>query len=263
MIKACFNSKHCKLTIILYYAPTNDSDKEDKEDWYEQLQQAVPKVQQHDMLLIIGDMNAKVNADNSNCERAMGKHGCSVVNDNGELLVDFCLNNNCVIGVPSLHTETSTSSHRNHLMVKVKKSHQIDSIIINGKWRRFLQDVRVCRGADSYSDHLQKLHRAMPHSWCRKQLDVTCPVTKQEFILKLRNRFGESADTLWESDHETTNTWDTIKKTYVEVATKVLGHKKKNHKEWLTPRIWKKIKDRKQLKIKMLSTKSPRFQQQV
>ena len=43
-------------------------------------------------------MNAKVGAENSNSERAMGKHGCGVMNDNGERLVDFCLNNNCVIG---------------------------------------------------------------------------------------------------------------------------------------------------------------------
>ena len=32
IMKARFNSKHCKLTIILCYASTNESDKEDKED---------------------------------------------------------------------------------------------------------------------------------------------------------------------------------------------------------------------------------------
>jgi len=64
IMKAPFNSKHCKLTIILCYAPTNESDKDDKEDWYEQLQKAVAKVPQHDMLLIIGDMNAKVDSEN-------------------------------------------------------------------------------------------------------------------------------------------------------------------------------------------------------
>ena len=62
-------------------------------------------------------------------------------------------------------------------------------------------------------------------------------------------------------DQETTNKWDTIKKTYVEVATKVLGHKKNSHDEWLTLGIRKKIEERKQLKI--LSTKSPMLQQQV
>ena len=93
--------------------------------------------------------------------------------------------------------------------------------------------------------------------------DSHLPVTKQEFILELRNRFSALTDTSEETDHDATNKWDTIKKTYVDVATKVLGHKKKNHKEWLTPETWKKIEERKQLKIKMLSTKSARLQQQV
>ena len=250
----------------------NESDKEDKEDWYEQLQQAAAKVPQHDMLLIIGDMNAKVGYDNSNCERAMGKHGCGVMNDNGERLVDYCLNNNYVIGGTIL-------AHRDIHKLTWKSpdgrtSNQIDHIIINGKWHRSLQDVRVCRGADIYSDHYLvtarvklKLHKVVPESQRRKQLDVTrlsCPVTKQEFVLELRNRFNNAlTDTSEETDHDATNKWDTIKKTYVEVATKVLGHKKKNHKEWLTPETWKKIEERKQLKIKMLSTKSARLQQQV
>ena len=125
----------------------------------------------------------------------------------------------------------------------VLTSNQIDHIIINGKWRRSLQDVRVCRGADIYSDHYLvtarlklKLHKVVPESQRRKQLvtRLACPVTKQEFVLELRNRFNALTDTSEETDHDATNKWDTIKKTYVEVATKVLGHKKKNHKEWLT-----------------------------
>ena len=215
------------------------------------------------MLLIIGDKNAKVGAENCNCERAMGKHGCGVMNDNGERLVDFCLNN-CVIG-------GTIFAHRDIHKLTWKSrdgrtSNQISNIIISGKWRMSLQDVRVYRGADIYSDHYLvtariklKLHRVVPQSQCRKHQDVTkltCPVTKQEFVLELRNRFSALADTQGESDHKTRNKWDTTKKTYVEAATKVLGHKKKNHKEWLTPGTWKMTEERKQLKIKMLSPKS-------
>ena len=76
VIRARFNSKHCKFTIIQCYALTNEADQEDKDDWYIALQQAVSKVPQHYRLLIIGDMNAKV-----------GKHGCGVINDKGERLV--------------------------------------------------------------------------------------------------------------------------------------------------------------------------------
>ena len=49
LIKARFNSKYCKLTII-HYAPTNDSEDDMKEEWYDQLQAAVSKVPQHDDL---------------------------------------------------------------------------------------------------------------------------------------------------------------------------------------------------------------------
>ena len=80
--------------------------------------------------------------------------------------------------------------------------------------------------------------------------------------MELRNRFSALTDTSEETDHDATNKWDTIKKTYVDVATKVLGHKKKNHKEWLTQETWEKIEEWKQLKTKMLSTKSTKLQQQ-
>ena len=50
------------------------------------------------MLVILGDMNAKVGQDNTTSERGIGKNGCGVINENGQRLVDFCLNNNCVIG---------------------------------------------------------------------------------------------------------------------------------------------------------------------
>ena len=50
-IKARFNSKYNKLTIIQCYAPTNDSEVEVKEAWYKQLQAVVTKVPQQDMLM--------------------------------------------------------------------------------------------------------------------------------------------------------------------------------------------------------------------
>ena len=76
LIKARFNSKYYKLTIIQCYAPTDDSEDDMKEEWYDQLQASVSKVPQHDILLIIGDMNAKTGSDNIDREQAMWREVC-------------------------------------------------------------------------------------------------------------------------------------------------------------------------------------------
>ena len=73
LIRVRLNSKYYKLTILQCYAPTNKAEEEVKEDWYLQLQKVVSKVPQHDILLLTGDMNAKVGTNNSNNERAMGR----------------------------------------------------------------------------------------------------------------------------------------------------------------------------------------------
>ncbi|EDO30030.1 predicted protein, partial [Nematostella vectensis] len=139
------------LTIIQCYAPTNEADDEAKDDWYKHLTQVISRVPRHDMLLVIGDLNAKVGTDNTNYERAMGVYGCGTMNNNGERLADFCLNNDLEIGGTifphkNIHKLTWRSPDGRTL-------NQIDHIIINGKWRRSLLNVRVYRGADASSDH--------------------------------------------------------------------------------------------------------------
>ena len=104
-----------------------------KEDWYEQLQAEVAKVPQHDMLLVMGDMNGKIGSDNTDRERAMGSQGCGTINNNDEILVNFCLNNSCVIGGTIfqhkyIHKLTWKSPDG-------KTVNQIDHVVINNKWR--------------------------------------------------------------------------------------------------------------------------------
>ena len=86
LIRARFNSTHSKLTILQCYLPTNEAEDDDKDHWYEELQAAVRKVPVHDVLLVMGDMNARVGSDNTNFERCMGNHGCGIMNDNGRVL---------------------------------------------------------------------------------------------------------------------------------------------------------------------------------
>lgn len=51
-----------------------------------------------DIFIIIGDFNVKIGNDNIGRERIMGREGLGVMNENGEMFVDFCVFNDLVIG---------------------------------------------------------------------------------------------------------------------------------------------------------------------
>lgn len=79
------------------YAPTNDADEGTKEDFYGKLQEVAEQVHKHDMLIITGDMNAKVGNLVNGPGRVMERHGLGTVNDHGERLKEFCDFNEMVI----------------------------------------------------------------------------------------------------------------------------------------------------------------------
>jgi len=58
------------------------------------------------MIVVMGDLNAKVGNNTANREEVMGNHGVGVMNDNGERLCDFCSTNGLVLtGTFFLHKE--------------------------------------------------------------------------------------------------------------------------------------------------------------
>ena len=84
--------------MLVCCAPTEDANAEVKDAFYDQLQTAVESVHAHDVLFILGDLNAKVRSNNTGREHFMGKHGIGTINDNGERLADVCEENNLLIG---------------------------------------------------------------------------------------------------------------------------------------------------------------------
>lgn len=64
LIKARYNSAFATLTMIGCYAPTEDTTEDEKDAFYKKLQEAVDETPSHNVLLIMGDLNAKVGADN-------------------------------------------------------------------------------------------------------------------------------------------------------------------------------------------------------
>ena len=129
------------------------------------------------MFMITVDMNAKVGSLNSNCESAMGQHRCSEIKDNGERLVDICLNNICFIdGTVFPHKSIHKLTWRSP---DGKTVNQIVYFVVIRKWRRSLQDVRAYHLADVNSDYYLilatiklKLRTAALQGQRRKHIDV-------------------------------------------------------------------------------------------
>ena len=88
LMSARFNSTFAKLTVIVCYAPTKVSEYEDK-DFYDKLQEAIKATLVHDVLLVLGDLNAKVGQENTGKELVMGKHGRGIRNNNGERSIEL------------------------------------------------------------------------------------------------------------------------------------------------------------------------------
>ena len=264
LLKARFNSKYTKLTVIVCYAPTNTAEEEDKDDFYRQLQAAVETVPAHDMLLVLGDMNARTGPDNRGKEIYMGKHGMGVLNDNGERLIGLCEQNDLIIGGTifphkNIHKITWISPDGN-------TKEQLDHILINRKWKGSLQDVRIYRGADIFSDHgllickiklkLRKTRRGQERGNIIDSSALKDEGTKIKYRLELQNRFREL------EGKEDLNI-DDINQVYTETGEKVLGFRKRKQKEWIQKETWTKIEERKTMKGKIDSTRSERVKEQL
>ncbi|VDP00108.1 unnamed protein product [Schistosoma margrebowiei] len=70
IIKASFKTKKEGITmnIIQYYAPTNDSNYDNKDRFYERLQSIIEKSPRKNLTILMGDLNAKVEIDNNGYE---------------------------------------------------------------------------------------------------------------------------------------------------------------------------------------------------
>jgi len=176
---------------------TNDTEDESKEEFYEQLQRELEATPRHDVLIVMGDLNAKKGEDNVGWEKVMGQHGLGRMNENGERLAKFCGNSDLVIGGSlfkhrDIHKITWTSPN-------ARDQNQIDLIIINGRYRGSLMDTRAMRWADVNSDHHMvvgkirlKLCSTKRKSKERIIFDTTKlrdSCVKEAFRLEVSNRF--------------------------------------------------------------------------
>ena len=178
------------LSIIQVYAPTLDWPEEESESFYKLLQETLDTIPARDMLLIMGEMNAKVGKRQHKSSH-VGTHGLGKQNERGQILTEFCAGNDLVISNTCfkhphhrLYTWTSPGdSVRNH----------IDYIFVKRPWRTSLINVKTRPQADCGSDHQLLTARV------KIKLKVNTKKTRmvrydaqsipEAFTVEIRNRF--------------------------------------------------------------------------
>ena len=219
------------------------------------------KCNRNDILLTTGDLNAKVGKGTPEEREVLGQHDAGDRNENGERLCEFCEMNGLVItGTIFPHKEiykaTWTSPNG-----RIKN--QIDHTMIAKEYRSSVMDTVVRRGADVGSDHYLKLKRNPREMKGRTRLD-TQKLADEEMLVRynieVRNRFQALTDLEEENADYMNNRMENI---YAGAAKDVLGIAKKTSKPWLHDRTWKKVEERRQLKLKLESTCSERVKKRM
>ena len=83
------NYKFAKLTVIAYHASTEDAE-EIKGEFDEQLDKEIRTTHQQEVLMVVGDLNARVREDNTRRERLMGTQVLGCINNNITRLSNLC-----------------------------------------------------------------------------------------------------------------------------------------------------------------------------
>ena len=249
--------------MVMCYAPTNDAENDSKDEFYNRLRSVLNERSEREIVVLLGDFNAKIGSDNSGYERIMGCHGKEgEMNENGELFADLCAENDLVIGGSifphkEIHKITWVSPDK-------QTFNQIDHICICSKFRRSLLDVKSRRGADAFSDHylvsgkLQLKLKRCPQVARPVKYDVQKlkdEGKRVDFTIKLSNKFQALQNVLVE-DESIEGSWEAVKGALITSCEECMGQRRRQNKPWISEKTLEKIDERREMYEKVLNAKT-------
>lgn len=142
------------LSIVCIHAPTEVSQPKDKDSFYDNLDDLMGSIPEHDVRIVIGDFNARAGRNQTDlCDNIGPFSRHEQATDNGERMMYFAIAHDLKVSSTffqhkNIHLETWTHPR------KTSRS-QIDHVLISKNRARVVQDVRSYRSATNHvaSDH--------------------------------------------------------------------------------------------------------------
>ena len=142
------NTKRRNITIVQAYNPTTAGLEDKVNEFYQSLNATISKTPWQDILLMMGNFNAKVGKEVNAANGGMGLDGAN----EAEGFIDFCLDHQ-----PSL-TNTCFTQHPRRLYTRISLDGQtknlIDYVAISQKWKSSIHKCKTYPGADCDTDHV-------------------------------------------------------------------------------------------------------------
>ena len=227
------------MSVISAYAPTARAPPRVKQQFIEDLQHTIDNIPPSDVLLVLGDFNARVGRgiQGDVWRGVRGRHGLGNCNEAGEDLLEFCAVNRLTI------MNTWFTKKAAHLATwkhpATKQLHMIDYIILRAEQRTLCQNVQVMRGATCWTDHFLvrgRINLSLPKPSKRGQ--STRPISAYNLQYKETREFYQEELDKCLGDHPhvlecpAQQNWNTLKCCIVSAAEAVLGRGKKRQPDW-------------------------------
>ena len=242
------------ITIIQVYAPTQDYDDDAIEEFYAELEETIKKTPKKDLLIVLGDWNAKVGPDAyDQWAGTVGRFGTGETNDRGLRLLEFASSHKLTLANTLFPHKTS---RRTTWHAPNNETHnQIDFILAPQRYKSSINKAktRTYPGADVGSDHDMvlmtlklKLKKNLKQNTPRIRFNVDKlrdPLIAEEFEANVGGRFAAL-----NLEGDINDLTDHIKTALQESAEEVLGRRRKKNKPWVTDDILDLCDKRRDLK---------------
>lgn len=231
------------IVIIQVYAPTSSHSDEDVEAFYSDLQTIIAAVSKKDLLIVQGDWNAKIGPDAYEDWRGtVGKYGYGCTNERGLRLMEFAKLNRLLVS-NTLHPHKASRRATWH-SPDGRTHNQIDFILVSNRFSSGIigRRTRSFPGADIDSDHdlvmmslAVKLKAVAKKSKEHIRYDVDrlqdAGVSAQ-FAVRIGGRFAPFLEQ--HDDDDLQSSADEFTAAVNEVASEVLGPRRRKNKPWMT-----------------------------
>ena len=258
--KLRMKGKYHNLSLLCVHAPTEDSDNIVKEQFFEELQKVQDRIPKHDVVILLGDMNAKIGLEDA-YSSVTGKHSLHVEsNSNGEFICEYAAANNMYI----MSTKFKHKIHKGTWVTPDGNTcNQIDHVLVNQNKSSMIQDVRTLRRSNYNSDHflvkvkmiqtlirMQNNNNIQRKQWNRKNLQ------SKEKLKQYRQSLYNKLETMKECEDANIE-WQQIKDSVLNAATEVIQSEyKKPQNEWWDEECRMVIEEKNLARMKCLNRRT-------